>query len=744
MSSRIIAVAGNPNAGKTTLFNAMTGARARVANYPGVTVERKEADACLPNGTVARVIDLPGCYSLVARSPEEEVAHHLLLGQLGDARPEVVICVVDATNLARGLYLVAQLIDLELPVVVALNMIDVARERQLGIDTAELARRLGVPVIETAAKTGLGVPQLLERIDELLAAGPPETRAIEASAVVPRPLVDSALRLRSGRTDPSGPSATISDPTRGGLALDLGEHERAALDELGRLLAERRESTSLGHRLWLVCSNLDALSLPVAPELSARVTELRKRLDDLEPEPFARRVIARRYRQIDELLTGVVDRSRERRDRRSEQLDRFLLHPFLGPLALALTMFVVFQAIFTWAEPLIAGVEALIGLGADGVRALVPEGLVRSLLTSGLLAGVGNVLVFVPQIALLFLLLSLLEESGYLARAAFLLDRVMRRVGLHGKAFVPLLSGFACAVPAVMSTRTIETARDRLVTILVTPFMSCSARLPVYVLVIGAVFSGAAPLFGFVSVGALVTASMYALGFVAAIVSAWFLKSTVLTSPPPALVLELPAYQVPTVKAVARRVFERSAIFVRETGSVILALSLVMWALLSFPALEIPAGAPVEARPALEAKQLEHSFAGRLGHAIEPAIEPLGFDWRIGIGLVASFAAREVLVTTLGQVYALGTEVEADSPLLRQALLAEVDPVSGRPTFTPLVGVSLMVFYVLALQCLSTVAAVRRETNSWRWPLAQLVAMNVLAYVASLVTYQTGVALGLG
>lgn len=691
-----VAIAGNPNSGKSTLFNAVTGARAKVGNYPGITVERKSATAVLPSGTSARLVDLPGCYSLVARSGEEEVAHHVLTGKLDSQRPSLVICTVDATNLPRALYLVLQLIELDVPVVVALNMIDVAEATGLQIDTAKLSERLGVPVVAISAKHKRGLEDLMATVDKHLAA--------------------------NGRNEKHIPIA-------------LSNADRSGIDALTAAGAP-----SEGEALWLLTSNLKDLMLATDLKLSSLAQQKRLDLDSGHPGAFARRVIEARYAVIDRLIDGVLDTRAFREDSRTAALDRFLLHPVYGLLAFAVTMFVVFQTIFTWATPAMDGIEWLVGAAAQWLEGTIAESLTRSLLVNGVLAGIGSVLVFLPQIAFLFLLLTLLEESGYLARAAFLLDRLMRRVGLHGKAFVPLMSGFACAVPAIMAARTVESRRDRIVTIMATPFMSCSARLPIYVLVVAAVFSQAEPVLGFLSLGGIVITAMYLLGFFAGLGTAFILKRTVLKSPAPPFIMELPTYKMPSVKAVIRMVYDRCKVFVVQTGTVILALSLILWALLTFPA----PTTEVEDAAKADAIRLEQSFGGRIGHAIEPVIAPLGFDWRIGIGLVASFAAREVLVSTLGQVYALGADVEPESPALRDALLADTDPSTGKPRFTPLVGVSLLVFFVLAMQCLSTVATVKRETNSWRWAIAQLVYMNTLAYVASLLVFQGGRLLGLG
>lgn len=699
-----VVVAGTPNSGKTTLFNALTGSNARVGNYPGITVERREGTTILPDGQHVSIIDLPGCYSLIARSPEEEVAHNVLTGVADLAPPDLVVCVVDATNLARGLYLALQLAELERPLVVSLNMIDAAEHQGIVIDTTKLSAILGAPVVPTAARQQRGLEHLRLTLAATLA-----TRR------------DATARAR-------GPS----------IPLDLDTRSRQVASDLDSALRKQNLHHPWGTLLWFLAS--DEARLPFAANNATRaiIAEHRARLDTSGPDTFNRGLIEARYRQVDRILKEVLDLRGARNDSVTERLDRILLHPWWGFVIFAVAMLTLFQLVFIWAEPMMNGVEWLMARLADGVMLVVPPGLTQSLLVNGVIAGVGNILAFLPQIALLFLGITVLEESGYMARAAFLLDRVMRRVGLHGKAFIPLMGSFACAVPGVMAARTVESSRDRLVTIFIAPFMSCSARLPIYVMVIAAVFSPLAPLFGFLSVGGFVIGAMYLLGFAAAIGTAWLLKRTVLRSPLPPLLMEMPGYKWPALRAVAQTVYERSKVFVVQTGTIILALSLLLWALLTFPQAPTPTVDPPTAR------QLEYSIAGRIGHAIEPVIEPLGFDWRIGIGLVASFAAREVLVSTLGQVYALDADVAPDSPALRDALLADVDPSTGKPRFTPLVGLSLMVFFVLAMQCLSTVSTVKRETNSWRWPLAQLAYMNTLAYTVSWIVFQGGRALGFG
>lgn len=714
----VIALAGNPNAGKTSIFNALTGLRQRVANYPGVTVERKEGVWSLGDDLPpARLIDLPGLYSLEAASIDEEIARDLLTGRVeGVPEPDVIVAVVDATNLERNLYLVTQLLEAGRPLVVALSMVDLAERANLEVDADRLGRALGVPVVAVTAKLKRG-------LDEL------------ARAVV------DAVGTRA-------PSSKWRLSTR-------------AEDEVRRLYAAGAASREEALR------DLYSEGLPEDPERRAAVEQARARLSGDDPRWWQEPLTAR-YRWIEQVSEGAVRGSRGERPGATERIDRFVTHRLFGPVVLLLVMTVVFQAIFSWATLPMELIDTGFGALGEALRARMPAGLLTDLLVDGVIAGVGGVLVFLPQILLLFFFIALLEDSGYMSRAAFLMDRLMRGVGLHGKAFMPLLSSFACAIPGIMATRTIENPKDRLATILIAPFMSCSARLPVYTLMIAAFFSDV-KVFGFLSVGALLILSMYLLGVVVAIVVAWILKHTILKSPPPPLVLELPPYRVPNFLNVVQTMRSRSWLFVKRAGTVILTISILLWALMTFPrSAEKPVpdaeeGAAVQAlretgtesrgEPApLTAKgegdtadetaQLQQSYAGRLGHLIEPVIEPLGFDWKMGIGLVASFAAREVLVSTLSIVYNVGKDADAESPSLIEAVRNAKRP-DGRPAWTPLVAVSMMVFFVLACQCMSTVAIVRRETNSWRWPLFMVAYMLVIAYAASFVTYQGGRLLGL-
>ncbi|HEY0173005.1 MAG TPA: ferrous iron transport protein B [Pyrinomonadaceae bacterium] len=715
----VVALAGNPNAGKTSIFNALTGLRQRVANYPGVTVERKEGVWSLGDGLpTARLVDLPGLYSLEAASIDEEIARDLLTGRVeGVPEPDVIVAVVDATNLERNLYLVTQLLEAGRPVVIALSMVDLAERAKLEVDADRLGRALGVPVVAVTAKLRRGLDELARAVVEAVGTRAPSSK----------------WRL----------SARAEEEVRRLYAAGAASREEALRDLYSEVL-------------------------PEDPERRAAVEEARERLSTADSRWWQEPLTAR-YRWIEQVSEGAVRGARGERPGTTERIDRVVTHRLFGPVVLLLVMAVVFQAIFSWATLPMELIDTGFGALGEALRGRMPAGLLTDLLVDGVIAGVGGVLVFLPQILLLFFFIALLEDSGYMSRAAFLMDRLMRGVGLHGKAFMPLLSSFACAIPGIMATRTIENPKDRLATILIAPFMSCSARLPVYTLMIAAFFSDV-KVFGFLSVGALLILSMYLLGLAVAIVVAWILKHTILKSPPPPLVLELPPYRVPNFLNVVQTMRNRSWLFVKRAGTVILTISILLWALMTFPrSAEKPVpdaeeGAAVQAMretgtesrgepapgtakesgdTADETAQLQQSYAGRLGRLIEPVIEPLGFDWKMGIGLVASFAAREVLVSTLSIVYNVGKDADAESPSLIEAVRDAKRP-DGSPAWTPLVAVSMMVFFVLACQCMSTVAIVRRETNSWRWPLFMVAYMLVIAYAASFVTYQGGRLLGLG
>ncbi len=731
-----IALAGNPNAGKTSLFNALTGMRQKVANYPGVTVERKEGVWSLaPDLPPAQLVDLPGLYSLDANSIDEQIARDVILGQVaGVPLPDCIIAVVDATNLERNLYLATQILETGRPLIIALTMIDLAEKRGLEVNAAHLSLALCVPVVPIVATQRQGFDTL-------------------AAAV-----------LQASQSNASAVCWHLSEQAEHELAL-LAAEENAHEAQPGDV---EKNCATLGR--YHALAALYSEELPPEAERQALIKSARERLAAVNPRWWQEPLLAR-YEWIEEVTSGAVTGADQtRRTSPTERIDRFVTHRFFGPLILLAVMLIVFQTIFSWAQLPMDLIDGGFGRLGALVRHAMPPGLLTDLLVDGVIAGVGGVLVFLPQILLLFFFVSLLEDSGYMARAAFLMDRLMRGVGLHGKAFMPLLSSFACAIPGIMATRTIENPKDRLATILIAPFMSCSARLPVYTLMIAAFFTGR-KLFGVLSVGVLIILAMYLLGIVVAVAVAWVLKHTILKAPPPPLVLELPPYRMPHPLNVLHTIRTRAWMFVYRAGTVILAISILLWALVTFPRVDVAptvnardaavvtttatttperaetvqpaAGAAnvVESLDGEEGGQIRQSYAGRLGHFIEPAIAPLGFDWKMGIGLIASFAARETLVSTLSIVYNVGADATEESDSLIEAVRSARRP-DGSPAWTPLVAVSMMVFFVLACQCMSTIAIVRRETNSWRWPLFMVSYMLVLAYVASFITYQGGRLLG--
>jgi len=729
---KLIAIAGGPNCGKSTLFNKLTGLRQKVANYPGVTVEKKAGFCALPSGRTVELLDLPGTYSLRPGSPDEVVVRDVLLGvQASTPLPDLTLLVLDSTCLERQLYLCMQLIEIGRPVVVALNMMDTAHDEGLDVDAALLERAFGAPVIPISARTGSGIAQLREAMDREVSAPQVVTR------VLPEPVRAAAERL--ARTlPPAGPLAALSRfHVAMALLLDEGED-----DSLMRAVPH-----AVRH-----------LTLSLRSGLDAEIPEWRSH------EPIGH------YQAIEDLIRKATLRVKPEASVR-ERIDRVLTHRVLGPLIFVTLMAVIFQSMFLWATPVMNAIDAGVSALGRFIAPALPAGPIRSLVVDGAIAGVGAVVTFVPQIAMLFLFISLMEDSGYLARAAFIMDRLMRSVGLSGRAFIPLLSSFACAIPGIMATRTIDNRRDRLTTILIAPFMSCSARLPVYALLIGA-FIPSRTVLGFLSLPGLVLFSLYVLGILTAVLVAWALKRTALRGTRPLYVMELPPYRVPSSRSVLLTVRDRAGLFVQKAGTVILAVSIVLWFLASYPknaevkplekrlqAVEQSArsaaaqGLSAEAglRRA-EATQLEHeiagtslrdSFAGQAGRFIEPVLVPLGFDWKIGIALLSSFAAREVMVSTMATVYNLG-DADQTSVSLREKLRHAEDPKTGTRAYSPLMAVSLMVFFVLACQCMSTVAVVRRETNSWGWPIFMVVMMNGLAWIASFVVFQGGKALGLG
>jgi ferrous iron transport protein B len=608
----LIALVGHPNAGKTSLFNALSGARQKVGNYPGVTVERKSAEVGLPTGRRAELIDLPGCYGLVPRSLDEAVTRDTLLGlQAGERRPDAVLIVADATNLAAHLRFALDVLRLGIPAVMALNRMDMAARDGLTLDSAGLAARLGIPVIETVAVRRRGLAELLQALEPLL--------ALPARAPVPFVPADTRALGRQGR-----------------------EIARAVT------LAEGQGRVS------------------------------------------------------------------------SRRLDAVLLHPVAGPLILAAILFLMFQAVFSWAEAPIGWIEAGIAWLQGLVTAALPEGVFRSFLNDGVLAGVGGVVVFLPQILILFAFILVLEGSGYMVRAAFLMDRLMASVGLNGAAFIPLLSSFACAIPGIMATRSIPDEKDRLTTILIAPLMTCSARLPVYAVIIAAFIPNRA-LWGPVGLQGLVLFALYIAGILGAMLAALLLRRTVTRGPAPTLLMEMPAYQLPHLRDVAVGLLLRASAFLKRAGTIILGVTIALWALASFPA--PPADAD---RPAIE-----YSIAGRIGSAIEPLVQPIGFNHEIAMSLLPAMAAREIAVASLATIYALDAD-DGDTTGLVERL---------RGSWPLPTALAFLAWFVFAPQCLSTLAVVRRETGGWKWPGFLFAYLMVLAYVAAGLTFHVASAL---
>jgi ferrous iron transport protein B len=719
-----VALVGNPNTGKSTLFTALAGVRQRVGNYPGVTVEKKTGHL-RHDGRRFELIDLPGTYSLAPRSPDEMVTVDVLLGRRDHAGPpDVVLSIVDASNLERNLFLVSQVLSLGLPTVVALNMVDLARDRQVEIDVDALAERLGVPVVAIQANRRVGVGSLKEALAKAACGLAPKDHN-----PFPETFQQCAREL--------GEWLAARQPLPDFLV------ERLLLDGDGYLERELLNGAAAEgcEKLRAARESLAAAGCPT-PAVEAMA----------------------RYDWVKRVLDGVARRPGDHKPIVSDRIDAVLTHKLWGTLVFAVTMVVLFSSIFIIAVPLMDFIDGAISSLAGVVEAVMPEGALRSLAVDGVIGGVGAVVIFLPQILILFLFIALLEDCGYMARAAFLMDRLMAGVGLSGKSFIPLLSSFACAVPGIMATRVIENRRDRLATILIAPLMSCSARLPVYVILIGAFVPAQHYLGGVLGLQGLVLFAMYAIGALVAIGVAWLLKKTLLRGETPPFVLELPSYKMPSLRTVTYRMAERGWAFLARAGTVIFAVTVVIWALAYYPrsdervAAEITAaraelaGDPAALAAFNDPQNLDHltaslhqrySFLGRAGQWIEPAVRPLGWDWRIGCAAIASFPAREVVMGVLGVIYHLGPEVdvgaEGDQSRLQEQLRAARWDDTGEPVYNLPVALSIMVFFALCAQCAATLAVIRRETNSWRWPVFTFTYMTTLAYLGALLTYQIGI-----
>ncbi len=716
---RKIALIGNPNSGKSTLFNALTGLNQRTGNFPGVTVDKKTANVTKTidkRDFEFRYIDLPGTYSLYPKSPDEEVATQILTEKSNKEFPDTVVIVADATSLKRSLFLAGQIIDLNIPCVLVLNMMDEAEKSGLQIDIGRLSNRLGIPVLPVSARNKEGIEQLeilLSTHGDL-----PAYRFIDASAIA-KNATDLVKTEFKDRTE-----------------------DYVALYRANRLYATNEK--------WQ--EKLDAVGFsPTAAQAEESLTRYG--------------IIAQHIEACTRTGTG--------RSAFAKKIDAIITHKVWGYLIFLFIMLIVFQTIFYLAEYPMTWIENGFAWIQEWCARVMPEGMLTDLFINGILAGLSGVVVFVPQIALLFFFIAMLEDSGYMARVSFIMDKLMRKIGLHGRSVIPLISGMACAVPAIMGTRTISNWKERIITIMVTPLMSCSARLPVYALLISLVIPDKI-VGGIFNLQGLVLMGMYLLGFLMAILSAWILHLLIKGKGRSWFVMELPIYRIPKWSNVFYLIYEKVKVFLFDAGKVILAVSIVLWVLASFgPGQEfkdveggitywqdeldkvnvldetVRTGGPLDIQWTidstyrisvedqirdLQSKKLELSYAGRLGKFIEPAIEPLGYDWKIGISLITSLAAREVFVGTMATIYGAGDDENIEP--VRDRMRNEKDPETGKPVYTLAVGLSLMVFYAFAMQCISTIAVVKRETQSWKWPIIQFVFMGALAWICSFITYQ--------
>jgi ferrous iron transport protein B len=706
-----IAVVGNPNAGKSALFNRLTGMNQKTANYPGVTVERR-IGRCVVGGTAVDLIDLPGTYSLTPNSGDERISVSVLFGRIpGTPAPDGILAVIDSTRLYQGLYLLQQLVGLGKPMVVALNMADVAERSGIRIDCDRLGALLGgVPVLPVVATTGRGFEALHAVIASLATLSPPRPLAVWPELGEAVADLEAELHRQGGWQ-------------RAEIERWLIEGD-AVLDETG-------------------------LTTPPAP-LTERASDLRRRLFGGEPALAVE--ARRRYGWIREVLPDIV-RSETALRQTGARLIEWLNHPWISTFVFVLAMAIVFQAVFAWATVFSDAINLGASLTGQWLASVLPEGMLASFLVQGVIAGVGSVVVFLPQILILFLFIILMEDTGYLARAAFLVDRAMRSIGLSGQSVIPLLSSFACAVPSIMATRVIPHRRDRIATILAAPFMTCSARLPVYALMIAAFVPERSV--GILNLQGLVLFGLYAIGIIGGVATALLLRRTALRGERPVFILALPEYRMPDLRSVVVKLLDRARVFLTRAGTIIFTVAVVVWALAYFPRAEGLAAAEELATAQAEADltgdeltlrlaeisneaaaaQLEQSWLGRAGKLVEPAFAPLGWDWRVSAAVIAGFPAREVVVAVLGTIYAVGEE--ADELTLAERLKAATWP-DGRAVFSLPMVLGLLVFYAWCLQCAATLAVIRRETNSWRWPLFSWTYMTVLAYVAAMLIYQIG------
>lgn len=695
-----IALLGNPNCGKSTVFNQLTGLRQRVGNFPGVTVDKKVGHFQLENGANIQLIDFPGTYSLYPTSQDERVVLNILTNKEDAHYPDLAIYVADVTNLEKHLLLFTQIRDLGIPMLLALNMADIARKENIWYDTAALSKSLSVPVIAVSARDGDNFAQLKKDIVQLIEKVPNKPATFYQFSKAEQELAEN---IQAKLNIDNAYQALLIAQNSGRLPF-LSQEEREHINE------------------FIITKDFNRLSLQV-------------------------REVMQRYDRFTPMLKKAIERPDGVGLTLTDKVDSVVTHRIWGPAIFFGLMLLVFQAIYSWSGYPMDLIDAGFGGLGDWVKTTLPESWFRNLLTDGIIAGFGGILIFIPQIAILFLLISLLEEIGYMARAVFMFDNIMQKFGLNGRSIVALVSGAACAIPAVMSTRTISNWKERLISIMVTPFISCSARIPVYTVLIGFVVPATAT-WGIFNAQGIAFMGLYLLGIIAALVSAYILKQLLHSEERSFLMLEMPEYRMPVLKNVLLNVWEKVKTFTIEAGRIILVVSIVLWVLASYGPSNKMEVAETQAITLAQQKNLtvtqtddliaankiEASYAGHLGKFIEPAIRPLGFDWKIGIALITSFAAREVFVGTMATIYSIGSSDDEGS--IRDRMAREVDPVTGKPIYTFATSLSLLIFYVFAMMCMSTLAVVKRETNSWKWPIIQFLFMTGLAYLGSLLVYQ--------
>lgn len=695
-----IALLGNPNSGKSSLFNHLTGLNQKVGNFPGVTVEKKVGYSTLSGMGVTEVIDLPGIYSIYPRSLDERIVAEVLLDHHSLAAPEKIVVVVDATNIKRGLLLLTQIIDIGLPTVLALNMMDLAAKARVSYDFTKLSQRLGVPVVPINARRGEGIEALKKEIATVTVSTTTPFFSIWDEAKQPIQLLRKQLNL---------------------------DNDYEAYQFL-----EQPQSLSF-----------------LSKEQQQTVDGIRKSFN-LFPGKFQGAETIQRYSFIQDLLNeATLQPADDAWKNFSHKLDRILTHKVWGYLIFFVVLFLVFQSVFAWASYPMDYIDSRFADLSLWLSNVLPDGALTRLLAEGIIPGLGGIVMFVPQIAILFAFIAVLEETGYMARVVFLMDKVMRKFGLNGKSVVPLMSGMACAIPAIMATRTIDNWKERTITIMVTPLMSCSARIPIFTILIALIIPDT-KVIGFFNLQGIALMSLYLLGFVAALVSAWVMNKLIHVKERSYLMMELPTYRLPKGSNVGLTIVEKTKSFVVEAGKVILAISVVLWVLASYgPGDKVEKAEEYVLQETanmrlteqglqdrIAAYKLENSYAGVIGKAIEPAIKPLGYDWKIGIALITSFAAREVFVGTMATIYSIGSAGDGDDNTIKSRMQAEINNETGEPRFTPAVGLSLLVFYTFAMQCMSTIAVVYRETRGWKWPMIQLAYMSTLAYLSALLVYQ--------